>query len=313
VVNQPRLSVLLPTLNGEDDLQRLLPALAQQEIEGLVEWLAVDSSSRDGTKDLLEAAGFQVQVIPREEFSHGPTRNLLASRARGEFLLFLTQDALPTGSDCIEQLLKPLQNPSVAAVGARLVPHPSDDPLTARTVLASPESSGLADVRELSPGQAMGDLKPKEAIQLARFHNVACAYRASVLARWPFPDEAFGEDMAWAALVLDAGQSLAHAPLAEVRHAHRYSLVAAIERYRLDAAFLRRNFGLRVRPGPISMLRGLGHEVRGDWVHMREQGGIEWGSMLRSPFLRGAMVLGQFLGTRGWNLPVGGASTRRYS
>lgn len=309
----PRLSILLPTLNAAGDLQRLLPALAQQEISGEVECLAVDSSSTDQTVSLLEGAGFDVQVIPRREFSHGSTRNLLASRAKGTYLLFLTQDAVPVGPDCIEQLLKPLEDVSVAAVGARLVPHPSDDPLTARTVLASPEASGLAQIRRLRPGQALADLAPTEAVQRARFHNVACAYRAQVLTKWPFSQVAFGEDVVWADMVLTKGQALAHAPLAMVRHAHCYTLLGALERYRLDAAFLRRQFGFRVRPGPISMLRGWGHEVREDWKFMRGQERILLRYLLRSPFLRGAMVVGQFLGTRGWNLPLGRAATRRFS
>lgn len=309
----PRLSILLPTLNGEADLRRLLPVLERQQIEGDVEYLAVDSSSSDDTVALLEEAGFQVDVIPRREFCHGATRNLLAQRARGSYLLFLTQDALPQDPDCIEQLLMALQNPEVVAVGARLVPHPDDDPLTARTVLASPEASGLAEVRKLSPGTRLADLDPAEAVQQARFHNVACVYRAEALSRWPFPAEVFGEDVAWAGEVLSEGQALAHASGAIVRHAHRYSLVSALERYRLDAAFLRRHFGLRVRPSLLSVLRGWGHEVRADWEYMREAGGISWGSMLRSPFLRGSMVLGQYLGTRGWNLPWGQSATRRYS
>jgi hypothetical protein len=46
---------------------------------------------------------------------------------------------------------------------------------------------------------------------------------------------------------------------------------------------------------------------------MRGQERILLRYLLRSPFLRGAMVVGQFLGTRGWNLPLGRAATRRFS
>lgn len=310
---KPRLSILLPTLNGEADLRRLLPALAKQRIEGGVEWLGIDSSSTDGTVALLEGAGFQVEVIARDEFCHGATRNRLAERAAGEFLLFLTQDALPQDSDCFEQLLAPLTDPKVVAVGARLVPHPGDDPLTARTVLASPEASGLQEVRQLPEGLHLADLEPAEAVDRARFHNVACVYRADALRRWPFPPEVFGEDVSWAWRVLSEGQSLAHAPKAVVQHAHRYTLLSALERYRLDAAFLRRHFGLRVRPSLLSVMRGWAHEVRADWEYMRARGRISPRSMARSPFLRASMILGQYLGTRGWNLPFGRSATRRYS
>ena len=48
-MNPPRVSILIPTLDGASDLDRLLPALARQRVEGGVELRAIDSSSTDGT------------------------------------------------------------------------------------------------------------------------------------------------------------------------------------------------------------------------------------------------------------------------
>lgn len=295
----PRVSVLLPTLQAEHDLERLLPVLAAQRVRGGFELRAIDSDSSDRTRWMLRRAGAWVERIERREFRHGPTRNRLAEGARGEVLVFLSQDALPEGEDALERLVAALEDPSVAGATARLLPHPQDDPLTARTVLAAPEAS--AEPRVFGPGDE--DLF---------FHDVASALRAAVWRRHPFPDVPFGEDLAWARAVVAAGHRVAFVPGCVVRHAHAYTPGPAFERYRVDAAYRRREWGQRVRPDLVSVARGVAYELREDWRHVRRHGG--WPHLLRAPALRGAQVLGQYFGSRGWN-PGGtgsGAATRRY-
>jgi rhamnosyltransferase len=310
-MSAPRVSILIPTLDGRADLARLLPALAAQELAGDRELLALDSESDDDSVALLEAAGARVESLPRAEFRHGPARNRLAAAARGEFLVFCSQDALPAGPDFLERLLAPFADPRVAGASARVLPHPGDDPLTARTALAAPEAGAASAVRELPPGTRLEDLPDRERTELLRFNNVASCIRRAVFERIPFPDVPFGEDFAWAAEALRAGHRVAFAAEALVHHAHRYTPRQAFERYRVDAAFHRRVHGLRVRPTLFSVLKGVAFELRADVSFVSQRGG--WLHLLRAPWLRGAQVLGQYCGTRGWNQPGGSAATRRYS
>lgn len=281
----------MPTLDAEPYLGRLLPALAAQELEGGFELRAVDSSSTDCTRPLLRRAGFTVECIERDAFHHGRTRNRLARGARGEFLVFLTQDALPVREDFLARILEPFTDPEVAGVVARVLPHPSDDPLTARTVLSAPEAS--------------------DAAVSVPFNNVASAIRRSVFEAMPFPDVPFGEDSAWAAEALEAGWKVTFAPRSVVYHAHRYAPGQAFERYRVDAAFRWRVHGERVRPSLASVARGVLYELREDLRFVRrERKGLH--HLLRAPGLRVAQVVGQYFGSRGWNPGGGNAATRRF-
>jgi len=300
-VNAPRISILLPTWNGASDLRRLLPALARQVCEGQRELLAVDSSSSDDSVALLRAAGAQADVIPKSEFGHGKTRNALARRARGEFLVFLSQDVLPADEEFLAQLVQPFETPRVAGTYARILPHPDDDPLTARTVLSAPEARAQAEPREALVPEALWQLPPAQRAARLRFNNVASAVRAEVFRNIEFPDVPFGEDFAWAARVLTAGHEVRFAPASVAYHAHRYTPRQAFERYKQDAAFHREIHGLRLRPSVLSVLRGLGFELREDWRYiLRERGAAQLVHMLRSPGLRSAQVLGQYWGSRGW-------------
>lgn len=291
-MSAPRCTVCIPTWNGEAELRRLLPALAAQRLQGGFELVAIDSSSRDGSRALLEAAGARVASIAQADFGHGRTRNALARMARGELLVFLSQDALPAGPEFLERLLEPFSDPRVGGAYARILPHPGDDPLTRRTGLDQPEA------RAERSGAASPELARAEAL---RFNNVASAVRAAVLRSIPFPDLPFGEDSAFAAAALAAGWRVHFAPAAVVHHAHAYGPRAAFRRYRIDAAFQREQHGRRLRTGPLSVLRGVLYEVRRDLALLARERprGCLWHA-LRSPVLRSAQVLGQLAGSRGW-------------
>jgi glycosyltransferase involved in cell wall biosynthesis len=287
----PRVSICLPTLGAEADLARLLPRLLEQRVSGGCELVVVDSDSRDCTRQLLRRAGARVVWIPRSEFGHAATRNRLAELARGEVLVFLSQDALPADGDFVERLIAPLLSRRAAGATARVLPRPEDDPLTQRTALAVPEAGDEA--AELRSGLAGGP----------RFNNVASAIRAETLAELPFPDVPFGEDLAWAEAALARGERLEFVPSAVVYHAHTYTPAQAFARNRVDAVFLRRSFGLRLRTGPWSVLRGVLHELREDLRHVARHGG--WLALPRAPALRCAQVAGQWFGSRGPAGPKG--------
>ncbi len=292
----PRVSILLPTWNGKEDLQRLLPALRAQTGLGDFEIVALDSESSDGTPAFLRAEGIRMESLPQATFGHGSARNRLAQMARGEILIFLSQDALPVGSDCLAHLIEPLQDERVAGTWARNVPHPGDDALTARSLLESGEASETSRRVGLEPGVALGDLEPAQRVALTRFNNVTSAMRKAIHTEIPFPEVPFGEDSAWAARALSAGRELHYVAEAVVRHTHRYGPASAFRRYQQDAQFLREVHGLVVRPNLWSVARGWLFEMRADWRYLRRFGG-SWRDGLRSPFLRLGQVLGQWRGS----------------
>ena len=88
------ISVVIPVKNGGTDLVRCLAAIGRQRNDEEVEIVVVDSGSTDGSPERARAAGAVVHEIPPEEFGHGRTRNLGVELARGDLLVFTTQDAV---------------------------------------------------------------------------------------------------------------------------------------------------------------------------------------------------------------------------
>src|SRR5277367_670909 len=96
-------TVAIPVLEGGPMLEGTLRALASQTVPH--ELLVCDSGSRDGSAELASRYGARVIHIPRSEFGHGRTRNLLMREASGTHVALLTQDSEPADARWLERLL----------------------------------------------------------------------------------------------------------------------------------------------------------------------------------------------------------------
>lgn len=120
-------SLIIPTLNAASEIEPLLNKLERQT-RPIDELVVVDSSSDDGTADVVRMfAGshpnVNLQVIARTDFDHGETRDqALRTLTSGEFVLFMTQDAVPADERYIEHILRPFEDPMVGVVSGRQLP-----------------------------------------------------------------------------------------------------------------------------------------------------------------------------------------------
>lgn len=119
----PSLSVVIPTLNAAGEIDELLTLIETQTLRPF-DILVVDSSSEDGTVDeVAKHPRVNFVRIERKEFNHGSTRDIALRRTAGDFVCFLTQDAVPASSRYLETLVEPLlADNSVALVSGRQLP-----------------------------------------------------------------------------------------------------------------------------------------------------------------------------------------------
>lgn len=98
-------TIVVPTYNAEKYLGNLLEKIKIQTIKEY-ELIIIDSSSKDETVNIARKYTDNVIVITQNEFDHGGTRAKAAKIAKGEILIYLTQDALPYDRFSIENILK---------------------------------------------------------------------------------------------------------------------------------------------------------------------------------------------------------------
>ena len=238
----PRVSILLVTKNGARYLAEVLEGIHRQRGRFRVEEIiAVDSGSRDGSVEILRKAGAQVMTIPAAAFGHGKTRNLAASHAHGDYLVFLTQDATPAGDDWLENLLAPLvADPLVVGTYSRHTPRPSCHPMEWRRIVQE-EMTGRPD-SYVNSRVDNPDYERNPAF-FTFFANTSSVIRHSTWRDAPWPEVEFGEDHVWAKQVLEAGYKTAYCADSVVYHSHGYGPWANFRRHFDHFAALHQEMG----------------------------------------------------------------------
>jgi glycosyltransferase involved in cell wall biosynthesis len=87
------ISVVIPTLNEGDYLEKTLRALKDQTYQDF-EVIVSDSNSNDNTQDVAKRHGARVVVSERKGPAHG--RNEGAKAAKGDILVFIDADTTPS-------------------------------------------------------------------------------------------------------------------------------------------------------------------------------------------------------------------------
>jgi rhamnosyltransferase len=220
------ISVVIPVKDGGEDLRRCLDGLARQTIDDEVEVVVVDSSSTDGSAELARERGASVHVIPVAEFNHGSTRNLGAELARGDLLVFTSQDAYAEADDWLARLVAPLRGrpgDRIAGVYGRQLPHDHATP---------PERYFLDFLYGPEPREQNAASASELSMETTLFSNANAAIPRSVLADFPFAsDIIMSEDQEWSRRVLLAGYGIVYEPRAAVRHSHPYTIGSAFRRF----------------------------------------------------------------------------------
>ncbi|KJU84285.1 glycosyl transferase, family 2 [Candidatus Magnetobacterium bavaricum] len=166
-------------------------------------------------------------MIPATEFNHGLTRNLAAGVARGDVLVFMTQDAVPSDDMLIAHLLAPLEDATVAASYARQVCGKGASPLERFCRQFNYPLTEGARV-QLKDSDAL----PLMGIKTFFFSNVCSAIKRGVfLEMGGFAETLMNEDMVFAAALIRSGYKVAYQPRAVVIHCHNYSVIEQLRRH----------------------------------------------------------------------------------
>ena len=244
---QIKASVFIPTYNGGELFKRVLDIVKRQRFPWRFEIVVIDSSSSDGTDDFCRSATDIVfEQIAQSEFGHGKTRNRGVQLAQGEFVAFLTQDALPTDEFWLYNLVSLLEaHPNAAGAFGRHIGWPHSSPFVNRDIsehFRRFDAFPLAVSKETDPERwTSGDTGWRQMLHFYSDNN-SCL-RRSAWEKIPFPNVTFGEDQLWANQIIEAGYQKIYASAAIVYHSHNYDYDATFRRSEEEAIFFKSNFG----------------------------------------------------------------------
>ena len=232
-------TVAIPTLDPDPDVfGRLLAALDAQRYPGRVELRIIDSGSARPVEELVAGHRWPVHLhhTTREEFRHGPTRNLLIEWSDTDLVALLTQDAVPVGDRWLFDLVAACTLDD--RIGGAFCRHrpPSGSPKGAAIELVE-HFDRLAVVHPSPATPATAPVASDGYDAEFFFSNNGSILRRRAWEQVPFRDVAFGEDQLWARDALRAGWSVNFARHSIVEHLNRFTAEDHEERARIVKAW----------------------------------------------------------------------------
>lgn len=229
-----KVDIIIPVYRPDEKLERLIDKINVQTVKpGHVFFMQTLTGTQedDRVQELLGRADHAViTTLSKKDFDHGGTRNQGAALSQAEYMLFMTQDAVPTDEKLIENMLHSLESDdTIATAYARQLPDDTVGVIEHYTRQFNYPAEDCVKSKE--------DL-PVLGIKTYFCSNVCAMYRRRIYEEMGgfVLHTIFNEDMIMASRVIQAGYRIAYAAQAQVVHAHRYT-------YRQQ---FKRNFDLAV-------------------------------------------------------------------
>lgn len=226
-------TIVIPTKNAGKSFKDVLWAILNQKTELNFEIICVDSGSKDGTVEFIQQCDrVKLFQISPSEFGHGKTRNYGASKGTGEFIVFITQDALPASNKWLDNLVKAVKRDRlcVGAFGIHY-PYPDCNIFDKRDLEAHFKGFGnndtyywITDVKRYREDEGYRHM-------LCFYSDNNSCMRRSIWEKYPYDDVNFAEDQLWAKKMIELGYHKAYTPHAPVFHSHNYKVKSFFYRY----------------------------------------------------------------------------------
>lgn len=230
-------SVVIPTYNAGEEGLRLFQILRAQEGLDDLEIIIVDSGSKDNTVEIAHQYCNKVIQIPNEEFSHSYARNLGAQSATLNYILFMTQDAVPSSSDWIYKMVSSIQEHGAIAASCREIPKPDCDLYGVLCGYIHNQYMGIMDSDRVMRKPALWTAE--NIRKNAQLNDVSCIVVRDVILHYKFRGN-YAEDLDLGLRLMSDGYQLMLLSSAPVIHSHTRSAMYHFRRAIVDVMALKR-------------------------------------------------------------------------
>lgn len=217
----PYIDILIPTCKPDKAFEELITHLEKQTVKPAN--IRIINTQKEWWEQRIDTDAFlkahptvQLQHIDQGQFDHGATRHLGMEQSQAEYVVCMTQDAMPADEQLLEKLVQPFTDPRVAVSYGRQLPAADASPIEVYTRSFNYPPQDRVKSKE--------DL-PQLGIKTYMCSNVCAMYRKEIYDKQGgfIRHTIFNEDMIFAAGVIQNGYRIAYVAGAKVIHSHNYS------------------------------------------------------------------------------------------
>lgn len=222
-------SIICPIYNGESYIEKLFKKIREQIKIKNIEIIVPVSKSNDNSYEEAKKYGDIVYIV--EKFNHGLTRHEAALKAKGDYLVFITQDIMPVDNLWLYNLLKNLDEKTVAAFSKQIAyrEHGEVEKL----------------IREFNYPDIRRVCNKENKIQNGRKNIFYSDSSSGILKNKFFELGGYNfniptnEDVILANNIVENNKSYIYEPISKVYHSHKLSLKETYRRYKSIGRFER--------------------------------------------------------------------------
>ncbi len=223
-------TIFIPTWFGEQYLEEVLTSIFKQKVSFEYEVLIYDTSSKDRTPEIIENfakkhKNLRHKTITKDQFGHGKTRNAAAHDAKGEIVVYISQDVTPAHDRWLYEMVKPFElNEKIVGVMGKQDPRPHCFPLLKSEIRSvfrgfGPDFGTTVFYKD----SFVNDQSVYDAISF--YSDVNSAARKSFLTgTLSYQDVPYAEDQLFGRDLIDAGYMKAYVPRGNVIHSNDMTL-----------------------------------------------------------------------------------------
>lgn len=215
-----KVDVIIPVYKPDERFERLMERLQKQTLQPnhiyILNTISAKECGRDRTEPYRHMEQVSVVDILQQDFNHGGTRNQGVQMSGADFVVMMTQDAVPADAGMLEALLAPFEDEKVAAAYARQ--------LATKQVGMIEQYTRTFNYPEEDMVKTLEDL-PRLGIKTYFCSDVCAAYRKETYEQMGgfVTKTIFNEDTIMASKLIHAGYKVYYAAGAKVYHAHKYT------------------------------------------------------------------------------------------
>ena len=211
-----KIYVLIPVYKPDKSFDTVISRLLNQKIKvnKIIIINTVDHKSGE-LKNIWNSDKILIKNIQKSEFNHGLTRNYGMTLSDADYVMCMTQDAIPADRHLIDQLIKVFENEDVIVAYAKQIPRKDSKYVERYTRAFNYPDEDIVKTRDSI--DTMG-------IKAIFCSDVCAMYdRNKYFEIGGFRKADFNEDMLFAYDAITSGKKVYYASKARVIHSHNYS------------------------------------------------------------------------------------------